>query len=255
MDALDLAQRRIDAKRRSLAAAPDSAKPLRDAAGLPALPAPLAYCEKCGDGLYWEPESGRCSECEEAAPAAPPPRESILGACQVPARYRQTFHEPTPWPTPSGHGLPGDLATWTGDPWSVAMMGGAYGAGKSMIAAELLCRAVAARSRGGRWVRADELIAAMYGRLGPERQQQAHGLAAVDALVIDELGRAHVAPSAWETISGLIGVRYDWKRPTIITTNLRREELMAVEGSLWDRLRDGLIVPVLGESRRGRSAD
>jgi hypothetical protein len=210
-------------------------------------------CRGCEEAFVGEsPEDGLCCRCAIHRQPEPLSRDQALASYGVPARYRQTFIPPDPWPVPIADGADGDMATWSGNPWSTLLIGTHYGAGKSMMAAELLWRLTGGERGAGSWVRAGYVIAALWGKRGEQEQRAAYRLVDAPVLVIDELGRAHVSQAAWETLSDLVGTRYDWQRPTIFTTNVKRDQFKVEEGSLWDRLRDGLIVPVLGPSQRGR---
>ena len=68
-------------------------------------------------------------------------------------------------------------------------------------------------------------------------------------LVLDDLGRGHLGRS-WEAIGELLAARYDAELPTLISTNLALGQIAETDAHVADRLSEGLVIAMLGESRR-----
>jgi DNA replication protein DnaC len=69
-------------------------------------------------------------------------------------------------------------------------------------------------------------------------------------LVLDDLGAERDTEYASEQVLALISRRYDWERPTIVTTNVPPEELMKNHPRLASRILSGKRVCLSGEDRR-----
>ncbi len=77
------------------------------------------------------------------------------------------------------------------------------------------------------------------------------GLLDVDVLLIDDYGLTSDTPTDSKVFDAIFDGRWDAHKQTIMSTNLTREQVEErVGGRNWDRFRP-LVVPVLGESRRG----
>lgn len=195
-------------------------------------------CSSCGEGYRTAPGTDpglNCGACDQPS-TDKPPRASLLRSLGVPIRLAMAdFHAPDPWP-------PG-LEGWNGSPWSVTLRG-PVGSGKSMLAAELLyCYG------RGVWIRAAKLVSTVYDAQGDKaavRRRYEHA----PCLVIDDFGHGHRG-GATETVAEVIAERWDSGRPTVVTTNCRQAELAGEDVAAYDRLRDGLMIALVGESRRG----
>ena len=236
-------------------------------------------CIDCG-GTGWRvrPDGGAGA----ASPCAcrDLPRPMALAFGQVPELFRlaaphpkafdpgQVQGGPRPGQWPEDQRYPGfDLRGWRGEPATVSLHG-TNGAGKSMLAAELLYRLYEAGRRPILWAAADDLVASHFGDGALlERARR------VPALVIDELARGHAGEFAWSVLSRLVRKRTEVPSfATITTTNIRfnRPSPKALEAlasqkqpeppsieqfdsALWDTLADGLVILIKAPSLRGQT--
>lgn len=89
-------------------------------------------------------------------------------------------------------------------------------------------------------VKASQYLDAYWAKSFEERERWIHELAAVDLLMIDELGRSSTAKSAQDAFFRLLDARYEAQLPSLLATNLNREELIEVLGDAsYDRLTQG----------------
>ncbi len=172
----------------------------------------------------WDKETGHlldcpvCYDCEKAKRALPraqphpfTDRETALRAHGVPATCaREPFQGGLP--RVLGH----DLADWIGGPGAWALvLHGVVGAGKSMLAAELLWRRLP-DLRTAAWWRASLLLDALLGSLSEETKARAHRDRDADLLVIDDLGHV-LGDRGFEVLYNVLTPRQDDERPTLIT--------------------------------------
>ncbi len=180
----------------------------------------------------------------EPEQAEEPDRETWFARHGVPRRYRHPFESPDPPPLAErrrrGDPISIPWSDWTGDPWSLFLVG-PTGTGKSFIAAETLWR-----WRRGWWVAAAAVPAIHYNEAEAAAWNR---LCSTPLLVIDELGRDHQG-GGWEAVGRLVSSRYDDERATIVTSNLAAREFDARAGGILDRLAAGLTIRMTGESRR-----
>lgn len=221
----------------------------------------LALVNNPPEGMHW-----RCVRCGVPHVSAPPAdsicfdchrpertrtRASFLTDADAPERHRAGFSEPgsgglqAAWPA-DRNGV--SCLSWLGGAqgWSLLLVG-EPGVGKSAIAAELLYREMRDRRRSGGWLRAS--LIARY-----TLSSKAHEIAwATEAgvLVMDDLGRGHEADAAWGCVAEVACARWDGNLPTIFTSNMTLKEIVARNAALADRLRDGMVCRVTGESLRG----
>jgi hypothetical protein len=212
-------------------------------------------CLGCGKSGTWR-EDGICESCvqdarhraNEAGDEADPghlsgDRIATLVACGVPRRQaRIEFEKPTVWPhDPRRPDL--TLDKWTREPWS-ALLTGPVGSGKTVIAAEMLYRR---RCDGEtcRYIRASGVPRLYFSG----KNREFDGLKSVGLLVLDDFGRGHLG-RACEAVGELLAARYDDELPTIITTNFSLQEIAKFDAHIADRLSEGLLIAMLGDSRR-----
>ena len=184
----------------------------------------------------WNKETGRltrsphCFECENEKAAERSrrrsfhSRETALRAHGVPASFaRQPFLGSLP--RILGH----DLAAWAGGPdaWAVVLHG-VGGAGKSMLAAELLWQRLP-YVHTAVWWRAAQLVDALFGSLGEEAKIRAHQDCNAELLVLDDLGHI-VGDRGFDSLYNVIAARQEDDRATIVTLN---EPLLAFCKRQW----------------------
>jgi hypothetical protein len=130
---------------------------------------------------------------------------------------------------------------FTGGEWGV-VLAGPPGNGKSLAAAYAIARA------GGVWIDARRLA-------NPKMEIDAAERAPL--LVVDDLGTEYSGTNAYATerAAALLELRYQDRRRTLVTTNLRRDDFAARYGPrLFDRLRDrAKFLELLSPSLRGRA--
>ncbi len=223
---------------------------------------PTWPCPSCHEMLTaaTEPAGDRCCvACAGANRAADlasfqqPRSTEVLASAGVPDEFRKKF-DPARlpggrWPRhPKSHCAERhqvDLANWQGDPWSVLLWGD-VGTGKTMLAVELLRRLATHGARPVRWIRASQIVEAVFAR----RLQLEH-LANLPGLVVDDIARGYTADAAHHLIADLIARRHQHHKPTLWTTNLTPKALYQLIPDAADRLRHhGLVVPMRGESLR-----
>jgi DNA replication protein DnaC len=90
-----------------------------------------------------------------------------------------------------------------------------------------------------------------WGQRGKE-QALLNELAAIDVLVLDDLGRSFGSAFEIVQLTEVIDMRYTKRHPTVITSNKNEPQLKKLLGErAFDRLRHGRrIVPLTGESYR-----
>ena len=106
-------------------------------------------------------------------------------------------------------------------------------------------------------IKASQYLDAYWSKGFDEREAWLHGMASVDLLMIDEIGRSSNAKSAQDAFFRLLDARYEAQLPNLLATNLNREELIEVLGdATYDRLTQGGSIRLTFDwpSWRGRIA-
>jgi len=109
---------------------------------------------------------------------------------------------------------------------------GKTGTGKTHLVAAVCTEWVGAGKGEAKMIKANRLfrqIRETWKGKGSE-QEVIDSLVAVDLLVIDDIGAGRNTDDERLLVAEVIGERYDAKRPTIITSNLNREELTETLG-------------------------
>ncbi len=137
------------------------------------------------------------------------------------------------------------------------LFSGDVGGGKTFYAC---CIANALIDRGYKVIvsHLSSLIDKMQQDFGNNRDNVLNRVRNCDLLVLDDFGAERSTDYAMERIFKIVNTRILTNKPMLITTNLTPEEL-AKPADLWqrriyDRLKNCLIVPVRGESRRTAQA-
>ena len=211
-------------------------------------------CAVCGEEWRLGPEDSLCPPCAAQARERQAwsahrhwcrtHRGQVLERGQVPTGLRAAVVIET-WPRdPRSPGVP--LAEWRGEPWSVTLLGGP-GVGKSTLAAELAYRWACDNPRGDLlWRRGTVLLREiLQGDPLAQRARQC-GL-----LVLDDLGNGLSHRTAWAMLGEVLAERHEWRRATVVTTNLKHPALEAAHSATADRLVEGLLCHLGGRSRRG----
>lgn len=202
-------------------------------------------CLQCGESWAKLETEELCIDCApQPEPVRPitSRRRALLGA-GVPERFADLeFLEPEPWPRAKDIDQP--LDAWSGQP-ELLTFAGPTDTGKTTLAVEMLWRYPGRRA----WAVAGRIPALLIHGEAGEWQR----LTETDVLLVDELGRGHNR-DGWEYVYGVVAERWNWRRPTILTTNLTLDQLEAAHPALYRRLQEGWIVP-LGKNWRTRTPE
>lgn len=125
------------------------------------------------------------------------------------------------------------------DAGACLLLCGRPGTGKNHLATAIIRRLLADGYSVLR-IKASQYLDAYWSKGFDEREAWMKGMAAVDLLMIDEIGRSSNAKSAQDAFFRLIDARYEAQLPNLLATNLNREELIEVLGdATYDRLTQG----------------
>jgi len=171
------------------------------------------------------------------------PRGEALADAEVPHSYRGRFVAPKVWPIELQ--LRGEIGAWRGEPWAL-VISGPTSSGKTFLATEMLARVLGSRQCRGLWLRSSAVASALE---GPERETWRLRASSVPVLMIDDYGREPSAQARLK-LGEVLTERFDWRRPTILTTNLpilEESGLSSLDPALWRRLREGWLCEIRGK--------
>lgn len=198
--------------------------------------------------------SRRCVETHRARQWAASGKLGVLRRTATPDKYRGAFRldfHGGSWPapidirSPRGPRLDADISGWAGNPRHVTLLG-TNGCGKSMLAAELMWRAIE-NGRGdlasGFWVRGSELVTEDRElSLGVPRPKM-HRAKTAAVVVVDDCGWGR----DFDLLAELAECR-DGRRPTIWTTHRAFSagdgSLRALAPMIYDRMKAGWVIPI-----------
>ncbi len=280
--ALDAAQADLEAKRRQIAP-PAPKEPIAPGFGLlgeDGFPRSQAdwdewSCHGCQDPMRAPTTPKRsefgsaqdyirakaCSGCAPGLLSKHLPRAEILSLAGVPR-----FERSQKWDLEKAQvngSLPvddrrcGTLEGWPENGKLSVVLVGKNGVGKTMLATELLVKAYRSGVRSLAWFTASELVAEHFDLESWERKTKAIRASRCGCLVLDEYGRGqHSSEFAY----GLIGAVLDARKHglTIITSNLGfassgdGKSFEETDSAVFDRLTEGLLIHITGDSMRGR---
>lgn len=206
-------------------------------------------CDECGE--MWDPRAltaGLCSGCRPAR--IRPARATIDVAPLIPPRHLWALELD----------LPESLSGWIGEPWCVTFKG-PNGAGKTSQATRLFAEAVAAIDAeaerrlpppvwisGKRFVH--QLRESVNGGESPVDSMLAASVLLLDDVRATERGDSNTAYVA-EQLELVLCERYDWMRPTILTTD---KEISEIAPRLVSRVvYHGRVILIEGDDWRKRS--
>ena len=122
-------------------------------------------------------------------------------------------------------------------------MAGACGNGKTMNAVAIMAACLVFRGPGARYFNAETL----YQGWRRESKQgdpayYAEKLSDSPVLVLDDLGQGEITDAFKRWVYSLINKRWEWEKPTVVTTNLNSEEFRNLYGdAILSRLMDGKV--------------
>lgn len=214
-----------------------------------------AECRLCGSPIRtrdcFDPLCDACAERESPSAkllqhrATIDLRPSILEAGEVPTLYRKPFVELAVWPRDAGYS--GSLRNWPNleaeeEPWMLTIYGD-FETGKTQLAVELAVRLAVRTKKPMLFVKA-----AAVSSLSIEDPESYARILSVPILIVDDFGRGY-SGNQGQAVQRLIVERYEWRRWTIVTTNLEREEFD--DPSIANRLLAGLWVEMTSRNRGG----
>ncbi len=139
--------------------------------------------------------------------------------------------------------------------WCLLVFGAGNGVGKTHLATATW-RRLAEHIRPALWRSTGPLLRSIYAGFGSGRASEIErSVTMAKLLLLDDLGRQHrSSEDARSRLVTILCERYDWRRPTIITTNLRKSDLAQWDPALADRIysSESVIVGRQGESWRSR---
>ncbi|MFD0377287.1 ATP-binding protein [Streptomyces sp. NPDC127112] len=196
---------------------------------------------------------------KEPEPAPQPVTSLQLADARIPPRYRQSLADHPQvanWvdeiaragrPGPSGtRGIAEGPSLLIVGPTGTGKTHQAYGAVRSLLAAGVRLRWEA--------VTAADLYARLRPRPGLDAERELHTLARCPLLVLDDLGAAKGSEWAEELTYRLINHRYEYLRPTVLTTNLAIDDLRTALGDrVASRLSEMTHRVILGGPDRRRT--
>ncbi|RPK36351.1 DNA replication protein DnaC [Streptomyces sp. ADI91-18] len=172
---------------------------------------------------------------EEPEPTPEPVSALELADARIPPRYRHAradHPQVTAWvdeivcagrPGPSGtRGIAEGPSLLIAGPTGTGKTHQAYGAVRALLAAGVRLRWEA--------VTAADLYARLRPRPGLDAERELHTLARCPLLLLDDLGAAKGSEWTEELTYRLINHRYEYLRPTLLTTNLPIPELRTALG-------------------------
>lgn len=125
------------------------------------------------------------------------------------------------------------------DDGACLLLCGRPGTGKNHLATAISKRLLA-NGHSVLRVKASQYLDAYWSKAFDERESWLKGMAAVDLLMIDEIGRSNSAKAAQDAFFRILDARYEAQLPSLLATNLNREDLIDVLGeATYDRLTQG----------------
>lgn len=157
--------------------------------------------------------------------------------------------------TPDEQAVLAKVREFADKPRGVLIATGNFGTGKTHLAA-----AITRQVKGARFITHGQLLGALRDTYSDRKAVDILELASkVELLVLDELGASAGGKDDAPLLHTILCERYDWHRPTVITTNLAIEQLALVVGPrVMDRLTEAAyaVLTFAGSShRRSRRAE
>ena len=136
-------------------------------------------------------------------------------------------------------------------------MNGPSGNGKTVTAVAIFASYIHVHGRGARFYNSERLYArwvseSMNGGAG----YLAETLSESPLLVLDDIGQGEVSDNYTRWLYSIINKRWEWERPTVVTTNLSGKKFRTYFGdAILSRLTDGKIWKFEGKDHRREAAD
>lgn len=125
------------------------------------------------------------------------------------------------------------------DTGACLLLCGRPGTGKNHLATAI-CKRLLKDGYSVLRIKASQYLDAYWSKSFDEREAWIGGMASIDLLMIDEIGRSSQAKAAQDAFFRLLDARYEAQLPTLLATNLNREDLIDVLGeATYDRLTQG----------------
>lgn len=209
-----------------------------------------ALCDKAGHGQYPLNEidfdgrkrwfAGGCQKCQADRSA-----RALFDKCNIPKRFEQCTFENYITSTPEQRKVLDRCISYasdfdrTMDLGTCLLLCGNPGTGKNHLATAIM-KNVGASGKTALRVKASQYLDAYWSKGFGEREAWLDGLADVDLIMIDEIGRSSDKKAAQDAFFRLIDMRYEKQKPSLLTTNLNREDLIQTLGeAAYDRLTQG----------------
>lgn len=212
------------------------------------------YC-RCGRRLVIvDSGSGICTPCREALveseerKKAGDHRLAQMERLGIPPAYQHCTFETFRGEIPEG------IAAWCVKPTpTLVIYGNSTGTGKTHLATAAL---YSMHNSGRRcfWASSVVLAKRMHDERFADVRETEKRSAKVEVLLLDDYGKEDgVIHNARELISSLLDERHAYKRPTILTTNLTPEQMMAYDARLASRLLSSATEEREGEDERWKA--
>ena len=220
----------------------------------------VVQVDKCPQCREVEWEAGREAREKAAAEERWKHREQLIAATNLPQEYRtKTFENFTPNNDSQRNAL--NLSRRFVKGWEKAKAGGygllffgACGTGKTHLASAILCELI--DTVKSKYYKASEIFTAVrrtYSyQAGRSEDEVIDYFSSIDLLVIDELGVQKGSDAEKRILFSILDNRLSNKRPTLLLTNLKKDDLKTLLGErLYDRARSKCVPSVfIGDSMR-----
>ena len=176
----------------------------------------------------------------------------ILEEQGIAPRYLQCDFSAHPAIKPRGS----KITEYASNPKGNLLMTGPCGTGKTMTAIAIMALNTHLKGRGARFYNSEGLYSnwlweARHGHPGGLQER----LSACPLLILDDLGQGQVSDAYLRWLYSIINKRWEWERPTVITTNLNSKKFRDLFGeAILSRISNGQVWAFEGvDHRTGRT--
>lgn len=198
---------------------------------------PLNMIDEHGTVRWFQSDCPTCRKQEDA--------KRLLASSNIPKRFEGCDFENYQATTPEQQSALARCVKYAEgfkvnrDNGACLLLCGKPGTGKNHLATAI-CKRVLNDGFSVLRVKASQYLDAYWSKSFEDREGWLKGMAGVDLLMIDEIGRSSNAKSAQDAFFRLLDGRYEAQLPSLLATNLNRDELMDVLGdATYDRLTQG----------------